>query len=165
MVLLPLIDKTKLGFWQRPLLFSISRKKRFGTVKFTNKNICVFRNKNALHYYLEDIEFLKINGDLFLEFNPLNFPDISNEHKIIHSGKTTFTISVKNKKVEINFLITTIQEFNELAKILKSWYCSKQFKIREYDKSEGRMLLLNPYYSYESIQRVKKEIGIESLYE
>ena len=66
---------------------------------------------------------------------------------------------------EINFLITTKSEFNQLRDIMTKWYQSKEFKIREYSYDESRMLLLNPYLSYEEIQITKKTLGIESMYE
>lgn len=166
MIKLPLIDNSKLGFWKRRSLFSLSRKRRIGEVKITENTICVHFKRNTIHYYLSDIKKLEIHGDLYLEFNPLDFFGTNQQaEKVLHSGKTKVVFTIDNKTIEINFLLTNKSEFNQLGDIITKWYQSKLFKIREYSEDKSRMLLLNPYLSYEQIQKVKKELGIESMYE
>ena len=72
---------------------------------------------------------------------------------------------IGNKKIAINFLISSKKEFQQLGEIITKWYQSNQFKIREYSEDNSRMLLLNPYLSYEQIQEVKKKLNIKSMYE
>ena len=166
MIVLPLVDISKLGFWKRGSLYSISRKKRMGEVKITENTICVSRNRNTIHYYLNEIDYLEIRGDLYLEFNPLDLFNTNQQpEKIRHSGKTKFIFEIGNKKIAINFLISSKKEFQQLGEIITKWYQSNQFKIREYSEDNSRMLLLNPYLSYEQIQEVKKKLNIKSMYE
>ena len=166
MLILPLIDLSKLGFWKRGALYSISRKRRMGEVKITKSTICVTRNRNTIHYYLNEIDYLEIRGDLYLEFNPLDLFNTNQQpERIRHSGKTKFIFKIGNKNIEINFLISSKIEFQKLGEIMIEWYQSQQFKIREYSKDNSRMLLLNPYLSYEEIQVVKKKLNVNSMYD
>ncbi|MEN8929023.1 MAG: hypothetical protein ABF242_02500 [Flavobacteriales bacterium] len=166
MIKLPLVDNSKLGFWKRRSLSILSRKRRNGEVKLTDKNICIHYKRNTIHYYLMDINYLEIQGDLYYNFNPLDLVGSGQQaEKVIHSGNTRISFTINNQKIEINFLITTKTEFNQIRKIMAAWYQSYQFKIREYAQDKSRILLLNPYLSYEEIQSTKKTLGIDSMYE
>ena len=166
MIILPLVDKGKLGFWKRAALTKLSRKRKNGEVKFTENNICVSRNRNTIHYYLNEVSALEVHGDLYLQFNPID--SLFSDHpadRISHTGRTKFFLSFDSKRIEINFLISTKEEFEKLGDIMTKWYQSQQFKIREYSPDSSRMLLLNPYLTYEEIQKVKKKLTIDSMYQ
>ena len=166
MVVLHLIRPFKFNF----TIFYIAnpRRKKFnlGSVKFTENNICVNHRRNTIHYAVSELEYLEIKGGLYWDYNPLRHMLAGdNLPRRKHTGKTRFILKFSDKSISINFQITTQSEFNELTKMIAAWYESKDFKIREYHLGIERMLLLDPYRTYEQIQEVKKEIGIESMYE
>ena len=161
MIVLPLINTSKLGFVRRIGLFRVSKLRNSGTVKFTENNICISMNKNVIHYYLDEVNTLIIHGNLFKEYSPLLFEPGVHSDKILNSGLTKIILEFENNKIEINFLIVTKKEFEQLIIIIKKWYISKRFKIKEYDHTKSPMLLLNPYHSYEKLQKLKKELDVK----
>jgi len=161
MIVLPLINTAKLGFIRRIGLIRISKLRNSGTVKFTENNICISMNKNIIHYYFEDINRMTIHGNLYKEYLPTLLEPGVHSDKILQSGLTKVILEFEKNKIEINFLITTKREFQSLVSILKKWYLSKRFKIKEYDHTKSPMLLLNPYNSYEVLQVIKNELGVK----
>lgn len=164
MIVLPLVNPSEIGFVRRIGLFRVSKSNKLGSVKFTENNICVSFKKNVIHYYLNDINKLTIHGNLFKEFYPTYLEPGLNPDKVLHSGLTKFILQFDTKSIEINVIINSKKEFDKLIHVIKQWYKSKKYKIKEYDHTNTPMLLLNPYYSYETLQEIKKELDIKSIY-
>jgi hypothetical protein len=165
MIVLPLIKSFKSNFSKRTAIQIIQKKRNLGTVKITENNVCVNYKRNTIHYDISKIEYLEIHGSLFWEYSAsyIYLGELLTKRKF--TGKTKLILNFKDKSIAIHFQITTKVEFDQFISIISNWYKIKSFKIREYHLGTERMLLLNPFWAYEKIQELKKELGINSMYD
>ncbi len=164
MLELPLIDNSNSNFLRSRFSTFIQRRK-LGSVKITENNICVKYKKNTIHYYFSDVDYLEIHGSLYWDYNPSMIYLVEELAKRKYTGKTKLELKFKDQNVVISFRIISEQDFISFNSLLTKWYQKGTFKIKEYHLGEERMLLLNPFHSYEIIQGIKKKLGIKSMYE